>query len=63
MPHDHDADAREEATDADIAEIVGSNEAGLSDLLSAYDLIEQHYFTAAAATTPAVVTATNTSGE
>jgi hypothetical protein len=52
-----------EATDADIAEIVGTHEAGLTDLLTAYDLIEQHYFTAAAASAPTVVATTNTSGE
>ena len=49
-----------EATDADIAEIVAKNEAGIADLLAAYDIVEQHYFAAAAVTTSYTMIETTT---
>lgn len=49
------------ATDADIERIVRENEAGVADLLEAYELSEKQYFSAALASTPqlAVVATTN----
>lgn len=52
------------ATDDDIAEIVRENEAGIADVMAAYEVIERAYFTATSATpdpTPGAY-ATNTSG-
>ena len=49
------------ATDRDIEEIVRENEAGVADLMAAYELSEQRYFSAALASTPqpAVISTTS----
>lgn len=49
------------ATDAQIQAIVDSHEPGVDALLTAYELVEQHYFSAMAGTAPSFTTAANTS--
>jgi hypothetical protein len=48
-------------TDAQIQAIIDSNEPGIDALLTAYELVEQHYFSAVAGNTRNVATAANTS--
>ena len=57
-----DQPASKHATDVDIERIVQQNEAGVADVMAAYELAERHYFAAAVATTPqpAVVYTTST---
>ena len=60
---DTEAPATAPVIDEDIQEIVRENEAGVADLLEAYDSIEKRYFSAVAATPQSVMhTTTNTSG-
>jgi hypothetical protein len=55
------------ATDEDIAEILQRNEAGIEDLLRAYEVTESYYFAAAAEApiepTPSTVTSASTGSE
>jgi hypothetical protein len=52
---------RSPATDTDIEEIVRENEAGVADLMAAYELSERHYFSAALASTPQPAVTSTTS--
>lgn len=38
-------------TDAEIQQIIDQNEAGIADLIAAYDSVEHHYYAAAHAST------------
>ena len=42
-------------TDPDLQQRVEQYEAGVSDLIAAYELAEQHYFAAVAASTPRLI--------
>ena len=49
----------EPVTDRDIEEIVQQDEAGIDDLMAAYEPVERQYFSAVQVTTPAVTYSTN----
>ena len=49
-----------EVTDRDIREIVDQGEAGVADLLAAYEPVEQSYFSAVTPMQPVVAYSTNT---
>jgi hypothetical protein len=57
-----DTDTQVNVTDDDIQEIVRENEAGVADLLDAYEPIEEQYFSVVAAARSSVTYSTNTTG-
>jgi len=54
------AQTGQRATDADIEQIRAQNEAGILDLLKAYEVVEQHYFAVATAPQPTVTYGSST---
>ena len=49
-----------EVTDSDIQEIVDHDEAGVADLIAAYEPVERRYFSAVTPMQPTVAYSTNT---
>ncbi len=58
-----DEQAKEQVTDEDIEAIIEQNEAGIADLMAAYEPIEKQYFSAVQVTTPAVTYSTGTASQ
>ncbi len=57
---EHEHEQPVEVTDQDIQDIVDQGEAGVGDLIAAYEPVEKGYFSAVAPIQPAVAYSTNT---
>ncbi len=55
-----DKDREHGVTDADIESIIAAGEAGIGDLMAAYEPVERHYFAALQSAAPPIVYAANT---